>query len=55
MPTWKGLAKPRDELFAVAMVPYESIGYAALKELLAAGTIQRVGKGIKGDPFRYSS
>ncbi|HXL23845.1 MAG TPA: hypothetical protein VOA78_15385 [Candidatus Dormibacteraeota bacterium] len=53
IPASKARAVGRLELFAVSMVPSRPTGDNALKELLAAGKIQRIGKGCKGDAFRY--
>jgi hypothetical protein len=53
IPASKARAVGRQELFAVSMVPSRSTGDNALKELLSAGKIQRVGKGCRGDAFRY--
>lgn len=41
------------ELFEAAIVPSKETGRLALRELLAEAKIQRIGKGINRDPFRY--
>jgi phosphosulfolactate phosphohydrolase-like enzyme len=40
-------------LFQVAVVPSQTTGQHALRDLLAAGAIQRAGTGARGNPFRY--
>ena len=44
-----------DDLMAKAVVPSKGTGQKALQELLAEGKIQRIGKGVNRDPFRYFS
>ncbi len=51
MPESKADAKPTAELFEV--VPSRTTGQETLKALLSEGKIQRIGKGMKGKPFRY--
>lgn len=41
------------DLFRAAIVPSRTTGDKALRELLAAGRIQRIGKPTKNHPFRY--
>jgi hypothetical protein len=41
------------ELFAVALIPSTTTGQIALRELVADGLIQHVGKGVVNDPCRY--
>jgi hypothetical protein len=53
MPDSEAQAMTQDALFAVAMVPSRKTGRYALKELIEAGLIQRIGAGGKGNPFRY--
>lgn len=53
MPDSKAKALAAMELFQAAIVPSEQTGRNALGELLAEGKIQRIGKGINRDPFRY--
>jgi hypothetical protein len=53
MPEAKTDAKTQDELFKAAKIVTLTTGRKALKELLDAGQIQRIGKGIKGNLFLY--
>lgn len=53
MPVSKADAKPMDELFAAAVVPSRTTGQVALRGLLAECRIQRIGKGISANPYRY--
>jgi hypothetical protein len=48
-------AKAQNELFKAAKIVSLTTGQRALKELLNAGLIQRIGKGIKDHSFRYFS
>lgn len=41
------------DLFEVAGVVTSNTGYKALRELLKAGKIERIGKPGKGNSFRY--
>jgi hypothetical protein len=36
-----------------ATIPCKTTGKKALKELLSAEQIKRIGIGVRGDPFRY--
>jgi predicted transcriptional regulator len=49
----KGLAKTLGELMEAAAIPTETTAEKALRDLMAAGTVERTGKGRRGDPFRY--
>ena len=53
MPTLKGEAKTQQQLFTLATVPSPTTGRKAINALLAAGEIERVGKGVKGDEYCY--
>ena len=53
MPDSKAKALTAAELFEAAIVPSKFTGRGALKELLAAKQIERIGKGIPADPYRY--
>jgi predicted transcriptional regulator len=55
MPDMKGLAKTFGELMEAAAIPTETTAEKALRDLMAAGTVERTGKGRRGDPFRYFS
>jgi hypothetical protein len=46
-------AMTQAELFKAAVIPTRTTGQSALKELLLAYRIERTGKGISGDRFRY--
>jgi hypothetical protein len=46
-------AMTQAELFKAGAIPSRTIGQKALKELLVTQRIERIGKGISGDPFRY--
>jgi hypothetical protein len=46
-------AIPADALFQVAVIPSRTTGQHALRDLLAAGAIQRIGGGGTGSPFLY--
>jgi hypothetical protein len=53
MPRSKAEALTQAELFEKAGIPSKTTGGKALAELFSAGQIQRIGKGISGNPFRY--
>lgn len=53
MPESKADALPMAELFEAAVVPSRTTGQKALRELLREGKIQRIRKGMKGNPFWY--
>ncbi len=53
MPAMRGDAMTQAQLFAKAMIPTKTTGQNALKELISAGQVERIGKGIKGDPYLY--
>jgi len=53
MPIRRGLALTQQELFNRAMVPSRRTGGKALNQLLSEQAIDRVGKGIRTDPYRY--
>jgi hypothetical protein len=55
MPGSKEAALPAVQLFGETPVTSVTIGKKALKELFKAGAVQRIGKGIPGDPFRCFS
>jgi hypothetical protein len=53
MPTSKGEAKTQAELFDLAMIPTSTTGKKAINALLAAGEVERIGKGGQGHEYRY--
>ena len=53
MPASINQAMSAFELFAVALIPSLNTGKRALRELLAEGLIQLVGKRVCNDPRRY--
>ncbi|MFI5056891.1 MAG: hypothetical protein ACHQLQ_01790 [Candidatus Acidiferrales bacterium] len=53
MPRSKHHALTQAELFEKASIPSKTTGQKALQQLLSAQRIQRIGKGAKGNPFRY--
>ena len=53
MPASEADAATVDALFRTAVIPSRSTGNHALEDLLAAGAIQRLGTGVRGNPFRY--
>jgi hypothetical protein len=53
MPNSQARAMSQDDLFKAAKIPTRTTGRSALKELFAAGAVQRIGKGGKGSPFRF--
>ena len=53
MPVSESEASTIDALFKAAVIPSRTTGNHALEDLLTAGAIQRVGTGIRGNPFRY--
>lgn len=53
MPREKADALTQGELFAHAMIPTRTTGQKALKKLLVAGEIERIGKGGMNDEYRY--
>jgi len=53
VPTSKSEALTQEQLFLKATVPSKTTGQKALKLLLDSGLIDRNGKGVKEDPFRY--
>src|SRR5258708_2403297 len=46
-------ARTADALFQAAVVPSRTTGQHALRDLLAAGAVQRITRGGKGNPFLY--
>jgi hypothetical protein len=53
MPTFRGEAKTQSQLFELATIPTSTTGKKAINELLAAGAIERIGKGGRGDEYCY--
>jgi hypothetical protein len=53
MPASEAQAATVDALFKAAVIPSRTTGHHAIEDLLAAGAIQRVGTGVRGNPFRY--
>lgn len=53
MPDSKAKAMSPADLFQAAVVPSRTTGDKALRELLSAGKIRRIGKARSGHPFRY--
>ena len=53
MPVDETHAATVDVLFRTALIPSRATGHHALEDLLAAGAIQRLGTGVRGNPFRY--
>jgi predicted transcriptional regulator len=53
MPKARAGAMTQDELFGQTGIVTKTTEQRALKELLKAGLIQRIGKGCKGSPLRY--
>ena len=53
MPDSKARAMSADDLFTACTIPSRTTGQHALRELLSAGKIQRIGKGARGSSFRY--
>ncbi len=53
MPHSKADALTQGELFERAGIPSKTTGGKALRQLLDAGQIQRIGKGSRGNPYRY--
>jgi hypothetical protein len=53
MPASEADASTVDMLFRTALIPSRTTGHHALGDLLAAGAIQRLGTGVRGNPFRY--
>ena len=53
MPDSKAKAMSPADLRQAATVPSKTTGDKALRELLSAGKIQRIGKARSGHPFRY--
>lgn len=53
MPNSKEKGMTRDELFAMVTIPAKGTGQKALERLVAEGKVQRIGKGITGDPYLY--
>jgi predicted MarR family transcription regulator len=53
MPAMKGLAMSLQELCDAGGVVTIQTAKVAVKELLAAGTIERTGTGKRNDPYRY--
>jgi hypothetical protein len=41
------------QLFEKATIPSKQTGIKAINELLSGQKIDRIGKGINGDPYRY--
>jgi hypothetical protein len=53
MPRFKADALTQTTLFEKAGVVTKTTGQRALAKLLSTGEIQRIGKGVNGNPFRY--
>ena len=53
MPDSKAKAMSPADLFQAAVIPSRTTGNKALRELLSAGKIRRIGKARSGHPFRY--
>jgi len=53
IPDSKAEAMTQRELFEKAGIITNTTGQRALKELLSACEIQRIGNGVVGDPYRY--
>jgi len=53
MPHSKAEAMTQKELFEKAGVITNSTGQKALRQLLAEDKIDRIGRGVNRDPFRY--
>jgi hypothetical protein len=53
LPNLRGDALTQAQLFEKATIPTRTTGQRALKELLLTERIERTGKGIKSDPYRY--
>jgi hypothetical protein len=53
MPTSRGDAKTQAKLFELATIPTSTTGKKAINALLAAGAIERIGKGGQGHEYRY--
>jgi hypothetical protein len=53
MPTLRDEAQTQTQLFDAAMIPSRTTGQKALKLLLKAGQIDRIGKGARKDPYLY--
>jgi hypothetical protein len=53
MPASEAQAATVDVLFRTAVIPSRATGHHALEDLLTAGAIQRLGTGVRGNPFRY--
>jgi hypothetical protein len=53
MPELEANAVTQVPLFDAAVVPSRTTGQKALKQLVAAGAVQRIGKGGKAEPFQY--
>jgi hypothetical protein len=53
MPFSEDRADTADTLFKTALIPSRTTGNHAIEDLLTAGAIQRLGTGVRGNPFRY--
>jgi hypothetical protein len=53
LPNLRGDALTQAQLFEKAMIPSRTTGQKALKELLSTDRIERIGKGVREDPYRY--
>jgi hypothetical protein len=53
MPTSRGQAKTQAQLFELATIPTSTTGKKAINELLAAGEVERIGKGGQNHEYRY--
>ena len=49
----RGEAKTQAKLFELAAIPTSTTGKKAINALLAAGEIERIGKGGRGDEYCY--
>jgi hypothetical protein len=53
LPRLRGEALSMSQIFDRAMIPTKTTENRALKALLDAGQIKRLGKGVGGDPYLY--
>jgi hypothetical protein len=53
MPAFRADAKDGPTLWEAATLPSKNTGIRALNELLAEGKVQRIGRGCRGNVYRY--
>jgi len=53
LPNLRRDALTQAQLFEKAMIPTKTTGGKALRELVAAGKVNRIGKGVPNSPYQF--